>query len=209
VDKSVEHQVLVDLVGDRQQVVLDAQGGDCLELLQAEHGAGRVVRRVDQDGARPGRHGGAQGVDVQRQAARRVLAQADGHARRAGHGHGGGVRVVVRLDQDHLVAGLDQRQQRGRDRLGGTDGHQDLGVRVVREPVPRTVRGDGAAQHRHAGAGRVLVHARPDRRLGRREHRRRAIGVGEALTEVDGVVLHGQRRHLREDGRRERLQPRN
>ena len=45
---AVEDQVLVDLVGDRDQVVLDAHGGDRLELGPGEDLAGRVVRGVEQ-----------------------------------------------------------------------------------------------------------------------------------------------------------------
>ena len=40
----VEDEVLVDLVGDHDQVVLDREPGDALELGAGQHGAGRVVR---------------------------------------------------------------------------------------------------------------------------------------------------------------------
>ena len=49
----VEHEVLVDLVGDRDQVVLAARASAiALQLGAVEHAAGRVVRRVDEDRAR-------------------------------------------------------------------------------------------------------------------------------------------------------------
>ena len=41
---ALEHDVLVDVVGERDDVELHAQRGDELELVAAEHLAGRVVR---------------------------------------------------------------------------------------------------------------------------------------------------------------------
>ena len=41
---TLEDEVLVDLVGDRQDVVGPAQRGDLVQLVGAEHLAGRVVR---------------------------------------------------------------------------------------------------------------------------------------------------------------------
>ena len=46
---AVEHEVLVDLVGDGEQVALAAVRGDQLQLGAVEDLAGRVVRRVEQD----------------------------------------------------------------------------------------------------------------------------------------------------------------
>ena len=76
--QAVEHQMLVDLVGDHQQVGAHRELGDGRELGVAEHHAGRVVRRVDDQ--RPGlrRDGAPQRVDVDGEAA------AVGHQR---HGH--------------------------------------------------------------------------------------------------------------------------
>ncbi len=50
---SVEDHVLVNLVGDRDQIVAAAEVGDRFQLGSGEHPAGGVVRRVDDD--RPGR----------------------------------------------------------------------------------------------------------------------------------------------------------
>ena len=48
---ALEDEVLVDLVGDGEEVVLDAELGDQLELGAREDLAGRVVRRVEQQQA--------------------------------------------------------------------------------------------------------------------------------------------------------------
>ena len=126
----------------------------------------------------------------------------------AGHGDDGGVRVVERLDQQHLGAGLDQPEHRGGDGLGGADGDQHLGVGVVLDAVAAfALRGDRLAQRRDAQAGRVLVDALGDGVLGGLEHRRRAVLVGEPLPEVDRTDPGGQRRHLGEDRHRVGLEP--
>ena len=46
---ALEDDVLVDVVGEGDDIELDAQRGDELELVAREHLAGRVVRRVDDD----------------------------------------------------------------------------------------------------------------------------------------------------------------
>ena len=56
------------------------------------------------------------------------------------------------------------------------------------------------------GAGRVLVVPGPDGGDGGLGHLGRAVGVGEALAEVDRARRDGQRRHLGEDRRGEGLQ---
>src|SRR5690606_31124981 len=65
------------------------------------------------------------------------------------------------------------------------------------------VPGDRVEQLRHSRAGRVLVTAVGDRLPGGLEDLGRAVGVGEALAEVDRVVLESQGGHLGEDRRAE------
>jgi hypothetical protein len=59
-----ERQVLVDLVGDDERVVLMGEFDDEFEGLAAEDGSGRVVRIIDQDEARAARDGGAKLVVI-------------------------------------------------------------------------------------------------------------------------------------------------
>ena len=96
---------------------------DLLELRSREHPAGRVVRRVDEDRARPRRDRGAQLVWVEAPL-RRV--QRHRHQPRAGHRRGGRVGVVGRVEGEHLLAGLAQPEDRGGDRLGRAHRHLDL-----------------------------------------------------------------------------------
>ena len=69
------------------------------------------------------------------------------------------------------------------------------------------MRGHRLAQRRDADARRVLVDPAGDVGGGVGEQRRRAVGVGEALPEVDRPGAQGQRRHLGEDRGRVGLHP--
>ena len=119
---------------------------------------------------------------------------------RAQQAHHRRVGVVERLDQHHLVARVQHRHQAGGDRLGGAGGHHHLARPIDLQPIEAAVGGGHRlAQLRHAGHRRILV-AAVLQRVGRRLHDvGRAFGVGEALAEVDRVVLDRERRHHRED----------
>ena len=115
------------------------------------------------------------------------------------------VGVVVRLEGDDLVAVIDEREDRRRECLRGTGGHEHLGCRVDLDPVPPLlVRGDRLAQHGHADARRVLVHAVGDGLPRGLEHLGRSVLVGEALPEVDRAGAGRECAHLGEDRGRDR-----
>ena len=96
-----EGQVLVDLVGDDEGVVLVGELDDEFEGLAVEHRAGRVVRGVDQDDAGAVGDGVAQLVEIGSEVG---SAQRHGHVDAAGQRDHRGVRVVERLEGDDLVA---------------------------------------------------------------------------------------------------------
>src|SRR6185436_16793194 len=115
------------------------------------------------------------------------------------------VGVKERLESDHFVAWVDEREHRRRERLGGTRRDHNFRFGVVVQPIrPAAVRGDGLPQRQDAASGRVLVDAAGNCRPRLFEHERRAIGVGEALPQVDRLRCQGERRHLGENrgGRR-------
>ena len=200
----VVDEVLVDLVGHGEEVVLEADPGDGVELAGREDPAGRVVGRVQEDEAGLRADGGGQGVGVEGEVGG---AQGDDPALGAGHGDGGGVGVVIGLEGDDLVARLAQPEHGGGDRLRGAHGDDDLGVGVVVEAVPAALMlGDRLAQRRQARPRRVLVVPGPDGGDGRLGHLRRPVGVGEALAEIDRPRPGGQDRHLVEDRGGERLE---
>ncbi|SLH47802.1 Uncharacterised protein [Mycobacteroides abscessus subsp. abscessus] len=184
----VVDQVLVHLVGEHEQVVLAGQFGDRRQVGAAEHGAGRVVRGVDHEHPGARCDGRAQAVEVEHEAVA-VGDQVGGAAVGTRQRDGGGVGVVVGLDEHHLLAGFDQPEQGGADRLGRADRHQHLGVGVVLGAVTAGAVGrDRPAQHRHAAARRVLVDAVGDGLPCHLEHPGGAVGVREALAEVHRLV---------------------
>ncbi len=182
-DDAVVHEVLVDLVGHDDRVVLVRQLDEQGERLAGEGGAGRVVRVVDEDQA---------GAIGDRRAEVVVVGLEVGTAQRHGRVDAarevdhGAVLVVERLEGEHLVALVDEGEHGRGDRLGRAGGDQHLAVRVETDSVEAPlVLGDGRAQRGDAGRRRVLVDARGDRRTRGLEHLGGAVVVGEALAQVD------------------------
>ncbi len=103
-----------------------------LELLAREHAPGRVVRRVEDEeaGLRPDR--GRERGRVQPELRRR-----QGHdlGLRQGERDARAVGVVEGLEDERLVAAVEQRGERRRDRLGGAGVDRDLLGRVVVDAV--------------------------------------------------------------------------
>ena len=55
-----------------------------------------------------------------------------------------GVGVIERLEGNDFITGVDEGQDRRRQRLGGTGGDQDFCLGVVAQTIgPAAVRGDG------------------------------------------------------------------
>ena len=162
------------------------------------------MRRVQQQ------HAGATAGVGQRRAQRLGVEREVGRPQRhrapprAGKGDAGPVGVVVRLEHDHLVAGVAQPEQRRRDRLGRAEGDQHL---LGLEPVVLALMCEyGLAQRRHARQRRVLVGAAAQRRDRRLDDLGRPVGIREALAEVDRAGPLGERRHLGEDRRAQTVQ---
>jgi hypothetical protein len=138
------------------------------------------------------REGGGEQVEVERAAGleRHV------HRARVRQDRVGAVVLIERLEHDHLVAGVHQREQRRDHRLGGAAGDGDLALGIGLEPVALRVH---PRQHVAEPVGtpgdRVLVDVGPDgadccllEGLGRWK-------IGEALGEIEGVVLTREPRH--------------
>ena len=158
----VEGEVLVDLVADHQDVVLrrpagrsrpDRPGssttpvGLCGELIN-----NAFVRGVN---------AAASSSMIKSEVG---TEQPDADPGAAGQIDRCRVRVVERFERDHLVAGIDERQDRGRQRLGRAGGDQHLGVRVVVQAVVALrVIADRLPQRLDAASRRVLVDAGGDR----------------------------------------------
>ena len=189
--------VLVDLVGHADRVVIAAETRDELELGAREDASRRVVRGVHDD--RPGSRGerAPQLVRVEREARR---AERNEDRRSPADG---GVRAVIlieRLEDDDLVTGVDDREQRRDHRFRRSAGDREHRLRIDRHRVEVAVRpGERVAEGLAAPGDRVLVEVGVDRALRRLLHLRGRGEVGEALREVDAAVHRVQSGHLADD----------
>ncbi|MCY1363578.1 hypothetical protein D9M69_503460 [compost metagenome] len=195
---AVEHQVFVDLVADHVDIAAANQRRQAVEVVTGQQRAAGIVRRVDEDQPGPRGDGVAQALPVDgevRQGQRHV------HAAAAGQLHRGLVAVVAGVEDDRLVAGMDQRLHRAEDRLGGAgdDGHLAVGIHAA-AVQPLHLGRHLLAQRRQAGHRCVLVVAGGDVPGHRLAQRRRAVEVGEPLGQVERAGFHGELGHAGEDG---------
>ena len=157
-----EHEVLVHLVGDDDGVVGDGHRGHQLELGTVEDATHRVVRGVEHDHAGAGADDAGQVglVEAERRRAQRHVS-----CGRTGHGDPRRIEVVERLDEHHLVAGVDHPEKAGCQRFGAARGHGDVVVRVDGDPGGGgETGGDHLPQLRDARHRGVLVVAAGHRR---------------------------------------------
>jgi hypothetical protein len=111
------------------------------------------------------------------------------------------VRIVERLEQDHLVAHVAERLDRREDQLRRPAADDHLRVRVVVDTfAPGDILRDAGVQGGDTGHAAVLIVAGAERADRRFLEEVGAVLVGEALGEVDGAVLLGEAGHLGEDG---------
>ncbi len=109
----------------------------------------------------------------------------------------GPVILVERLEDDHFVTRIEQREHARDHTLGCSAAHGDLALGInfelIKTPV---VLADGVAKRFRAPGNRVLVHIGGNGLLsgsldfvGRRE-------IGKALRQVDCAMLEREARHL-------------
>ena len=166
--------------------------------------AARVVRRVDDDRAGARRRARRRCARSRARRCRGVSGTCT--ARPPASSMFGLVAVVARVEHDHLVARVHEREHGGEDRLRRAGGDRDLGRRVVAVAVERLdLGGDALAQHRHAGHRRVLVEAGAHRRVdGVDAARGSQSKSGKPWPRLTAPCSCGQRRHHREDRRADR-----
>ena len=149
--------------------------------------------RVDEDGAGARSDGGAQAVEVEMPVG---SVQRNGHGHGAQREHGVPVIAVEGLEEDDLVAGIEQGQRGGVERAGGSGGDENLGFGIgVDAVVGGELGGDGFAQRGDAVEAGVGVEAtvdRVDRALG---GERRKFGIADALGEIDSADAIALDRH--------------
>ncbi|MDT4860211.1 hypothetical protein FQZ97_947570 [compost metagenome] len=123
------------------------------------------------------------------------------HAAATGQLDRGFVTVVTGVEDDYLVARLDQRLDRAEDRLSGPRRDGDLAVCTDYATVAaRDLRRDLLAQGRQTGHRRVLVMPRGHMPADRVAQSLRTIEIREALGQIERAGFHGELRHAGEDG---------
>ncbi len=149
------HETVVDLVGDDQEIMTSGQGRDRLRPLAREHGPGRVVGIADQDGLGVRRDALLHGLSGHLEALCDRGWQGDGQASSEGD-----LRLIGdkgRCRDDDLVPWIEHGGQGQVEGLRDTDGHQELGLRIVANTIlPLQVIGKSNAQLQDAGIGSVL-----------------------------------------------------
>ena len=146
---AVIEDLVIDLVGVDDQLVLAGNLDDLLQQIHRIEGAGGIVGVDDDDGAGGRGDLGPNVVQVRQPARALVTEVVAGGA--AGQGDGGGPEGIVRRRHQHLVAAVQQ----------GLDGHHDqLGDPVADVDVTDLDPGDllflGIVHHRLAGGEQAL-----------------------------------------------------
>ena len=203
VTRPIEDDVLVDFVRHRDDVVVRAQVRDRPEFVPREDLARRVVRRVQDEDLRPVRERG-----FQRFLVHGPVGPRHPHVPRAGAAHDR-VRTVVLvegLEDDRLVALVDQGEHRGHHPLGRAARDDQVRLRVRVDPVERLrPPRDRVAELAGAPRDRVLIVSAVEGPLRRGGEFRRRLEVRIPLGQVHGAVQHGDPRHLSDDRLREFL----
>ena len=141
--------------------MLAADTGDRLDLRPAENLAAGVRRSIQNDGAGARGNRGLQRIAVQRPVRSRERHQnrVDAHRFQGRH-----VVAVKRLEQQHFIAGVQQRHGRGMQSGGGAAGHKHFRLGVILKPVLAfLLGGDRRAQPRNAVQPGVNVMAGANR----------------------------------------------
>ena len=129
---AVVEEVLVDFVGEHEEVVAQGEIRNPLQLRPAIDLPGGIARRVDHDGLCPA---GNRALQVGRREGPVRSLHAD-HPRDSFHRHQrADVVAVVGFEDDHFIAGSQQRQTGAMKRPRGPGTHGDLGLRVCGETV--------------------------------------------------------------------------
>jgi hypothetical protein len=196
---AVEDDVLVHLVRQHEEVMLVRKLRERIEIAGVEHRTAGIVRRVDEDHARLRRDRGGDAIPVGPERAR---IERDMHGAAAVEFDRRFVAVVARVEHDDFVARTHDGGDRREQRLGRAGRHRDFGIGIDLAAVELLgLARDRLAQRRHAGHRRVLVASFRHRARERIAQRGRAVEIGKALAEIDGLVLDRELAHHREDRR--------
>ena len=147
-------QFAVNLVGEDHEVVLDAKRRDLRQLLAGLRAAGWVGREIEHQHAAAGCD--LRGDGFRRDAELVFRTGGDRHGNAVGEDDARVVAHITRLVVEHFIAGIQDGAQGQVDRLGNANGHDHLGLRIIRNAeMFLDVFGDGGAQGGCAEVGSV------------------------------------------------------
>ena len=190
----VVEDVFVDFIGNRQHIMFLAQFGDELKVAAGKYPTGRIVRRIDDDGAGLVIKSSCQLSPVKREPGR---VQADETRRRAAQDGIWTVVLVKRFEHDDFLARIDGRHQRGDHAFGRAAADGQVGFRVeLHAVIPEGLRYDRIAQALGAPGDRVLIVVAHDCPAGGVLDLGRRREVGESLGQVHGFMFGGDAGHL-------------
>ena len=136
----VERDVLVDLVGDREEIVFPAELREERQLLPVQDLAGRVLGRVHHERADRRRGDGCPHFVAVEPPGARLTILTQGHEPRheAEDRRLRRVELVVGLHHDHFVTGFQQRTERDGHPLARPEHHRDLFLGIgAPDPIER------------------------------------------------------------------------
>jgi hypothetical protein len=190
--------MFVDLVAEQVDIPVADQLGEAIKIRRVDQRAAGIVRRVQHDhaGARRNRISQFLPIDGEIRQAQRLM-----DTDPAGELHSRLVAVVAGIEDDHFIAGADDRVDRTEDRLGRPRGDGDFGVSADLATIERCdLDRHLLAQRRQACHRRVLVVPGHDMTRHGFAQRIRAIEIRKALGQVQRAGLARQLRHRGENG---------
>ncbi len=189
--------VLVDLVGDDEGVVLLRELQDEKQFLAREDLAAGVGRIAEDDGLGPLREGAAQFVVVEGEIGR---AQRDVDRLGAGEDRVGGVVLVEGREDDDFITWVAGGHHGDHHRLGAAAGGDEMAVGIdleLREAVD--LRRERLPETDRSPSDRILVERPARTPFQRLEQDFRRIEIRKALGEIDGLMLVGEAGHFADD----------
>ena len=180
-ERPVVAEVAVDFVAQQHDVPLGGQLGDAANFFLRGHDPRGIGGAVEDDHLRPRRDRGRHAVQVDAE----VGIGVDIDDLRPGHGRQGVVHHEVRVEDDHLVARVQEHEHRQHDAAAGAAGDEQLAIGMAELPVDFALQ--LLPQDRHALRQGIAVLAAFDRGDRRLADRLRRLEIGLADGEVDRI----------------------
>ena len=200
-------QVLVHFIRNNRHIMFDAQLGDQAQFLPGKHTATGVLRGVQDQRSRAFAERGAQFIGI-KCPGRRMEGHIDRHSVR--HQNIWHIRIVKRLDYNHLVSQINQPQYSRENPLGRARSddhpacHADLQVVETCRVIDNRF-----AQRRDANTRGILVMLARLQRLDHvRNNIRWRVKVWPPLPQVQRVMLLRQNINFGKNGRPKRCDAR-